>query len=327
MPRVFASRELPGNALERLREVVDVQVWPLQDPPSYAELVKAADGAMGLATMLPDRVDADLFDSSPSVRIVSNLAVGFDNIDVAAATERGVVVTNTPGVLYEAVADLAFSLLLGAARRVVEGDRIVREGGWPAWRPNFLLGKELYGSTLGLLGLGAIGEAVGRRARGFGMHTIYYSRTRKPETETELGLEFVDFEGLLRRSDFLSVHVSLSPQTRGMLGAEQLALMKPDAIIVNTARGPIIDQDALVEALSGKRLGGAGLDVFSVEPISTDDPLLKLDNVVVAPHVGSATLTTRTRMANLVVDNLIAYFKGQPPLTMLNPEAWSPPAI
>lgn len=325
--RIFVSRELPGDAVERLRQVVDVQLWPLQNPPSYAELCKAADGAVGLATMLPDQVDAGLFDACPSVRIVSNLAVGYDNIDVAAATERGVIVTNTPGVLFEAVADLTFALLLAGARRIPEGDRIVREGSWPAWRPNFLLGKELHGSTLGLLGLGAIGEAVARRAHGFGMRIIYYSRTQKPEAEARLGMEFVSLDELMRRSDFLSVHVSLSPETRGMVGADQLALMKRDALIVNTARGPIIDQAALVEALQEKRIGGAALDVFAAEPIATDDPLLQLPNVVVAPHVGSATLTTRTRMANLVADNLIAYFKGERPPTMVNAEAWSPPQL
>lgn len=327
MPRVFVTRALPGSALERLSEVAEVQVWPLKDPPSYAELLKAADGATGLATMLPDRIDEYVFEAAPSVRIVSNLAVGYDNIDVAAATRHGVVVTNTPGVLFEAVADLTFSLLLAGARRIVEADRIVREGGWPAWRPDFLLGKELNGAKLGLVGLGAIGEAVARRARGFGMRTLYFSRSRKPDAETALGVEYAGLPELLRQSDFVSIHVALNPETRGLIGAAELALMKQDAIIVNTARGPIIDQPALVQALRENRIGGAALDVFETEPLAVDDPLLSLENVVVAPHVGSATLTTRTRMANLVVDNLIAYLKGEPPPTMLNPEAWSPPAL
>ena len=325
MPRVFVTRELPGDALDRLREVADVQVWPLKTPPSPAELMKGAEGAIGLATMLPDRIDAAVLDTAPSVRIVSNLAVGYDNIDVAAATARGVVVTNTPGVLFEAVADLTFALLLSAGRRIVEGDRIVRAGEWPAWRPDFLLGKEMHGSTLGLVGFGAIGEAVARRARGFGMKILYVSRTRKPAAEQELGIENVSLEDLLRRSDFVSIHVALTLETRGMIGAAQLALMKPDALIVNTARGPIIDQAALVEALQNGRLGGAALDVFENEPISTSDALLSLPNVVVAPHIGSATLATRSRMANLVVDNLVAYLHGERPPTALNPEAWSPP--
>lgn len=325
MARIFVSRELPGPAVQRLEEYAEVQVWPLKTPPSPGELMKAADGAVGLAVMLPDRVDATLLDAAPSVRIVSNLAVGYDNIDVAAATERGVVVTNTPGVLFEAVADLTFALMLAAARRIVEGDRIVREGEWPAWRPDFLLGKELFGSTLGLVGLGAIGEAVARRARGFGMNVLYFARSRKPAAEDNLGVRYAPLDELLRRSDIVSVHVSLSPETRGMIGPAQLALMKQDALIVNTARGPIIDQGALVEALREGRIGGAALDVFESEPIAIDDPLLSLPNVVVAPHVGSATLVTRTRMANLVADNLIAYLKGELPPTAVNPEAWSPP--
>jgi glyoxylate reductase len=282
---------------------------------------------MGLAVMLPDRIDAELLDAAPSVRIVCNLAVGYDTIDVAAATERGVVVTNTPGVLYEAVADLTFALMLSSGRNIVEADRIVRAGKWPAWRPDFLLGKEMQGSTLGLLGLGAIGEATARRARGFGMHILYYSRTRKPDLEAALGVEYASLDELLRRSDFVSVHVSLSDSTRGMVGAEQLALMKPDAMIVNTARGPIIDQAALTEWLRANPAASAALDVFEVEPLPPDDPLLALPNVVVAPHVGSGTLTTRTRMANLVVDNLLAYFRGEMPPTALNPEAWSPPQL
>jgi glyoxylate reductase len=289
--------------------------------------MKAADGAMGLGVMLPDRIDARVLDAAPSVRIVSNLAVGYDNIDVAAATERGVVVTNTPGVLFEAVADLTFALMLSAGRRIVEGDRIVRAGEWPAWRPDFLLGKEMHGATLGLVGLGAIGEAVARRARGFGMHILYYSRTRKPASEAELGIEFAALDTLLARADIVSIHVNLTPETRGLIGADEFARMKNDAIIVNTARGPIIDQAALTDWLRANPAASAALDVFEAEPIATDDPLLQLPNLVAAPHVGSATLTTRTRMANLVVENLIAYFEGRQPPTALNPEAWSPPQL
>jgi glyoxylate reductase len=289
--------------------------------------MKAADGAMGLGVMLPDRIDAALLDAAPSVRIVSNLAVGYDNIDVAAATERGVVVTNTPGVLFEAVADLTFALMLTAGRRTLEGDRIVRAGEWPAWRPDFLLGKEMQGATLGLVGLGAIGEAVARRARGFGMHILYYSRTRKPASEAELGIEFAALDALLARADVVSIHVNLTPETRGLIGADQLARMKNDAIIVNTARGPIIDQAALTDWLRANPGASAALDVFETEPIATDDPLLGLPNLIAAPHVGSATLTTRMRMANLVVENLIAYFEGRQPPTALNPEAWSPPQL
>jgi glyoxylate reductase len=236
-------------------------------------------------------------------------------------------VTNTPGVLFEAVADLTFALMLSAGRNIVEGDRIVRAGEWPAWRPDFLLGKEMQGSTLGLVGLGAIGEAVARRARGFGMRILYYSRTRKPDTEAALGVEYAALDGLLAASDIVSIHVSLSPETRGLISTEQLSLMKRDALIVNTARGPIIDQAALVEWLRANPLARAALDVFESEPIAVDDPLLQLPNVVAAPHIGSGTLTTRTRMADLVVDNLVAYFEGRQPPTALNPKAWSPPQL
>jgi glyoxylate reductase len=291
-------------------------------PPPAKALLGAASNADGLLTMLTERIDATLLDGAPDLRIVANMAVGYDNIDVAAATQRGVIVTNTPGVLVEATAELAFALLLASARRLVEGERIVREGRWPPWRPDFHLGKQLAGSTLGIVGLGAIGEAVARRARGFEMRLLYYSRTRKHATEHELGLTYLPLDELLGQSDFVSLHVALSPETRHLIGAERLALMKPDAVLVNTARGPIVDQAALTEALREHRIGGAALDVFEVEPLPPGDPLLKLDNVLVAPHIGSATLATRTRMADLAVDNLITFLKGERPPTMVNPEVW-----
>jgi glyoxylate reductase len=303
-----------------LRAVADVEVWPEPTPPSAEQLRAAASTADGLLTMLTERIDAALIDASPQLRIVANMAVGYDNIEVPACTERGVVVTNTPGVLVEATAELAFALLLASARRLTEGERIVREGRWPPWRPDFHLGRQLAGSTLGIVGLGAIGEAVARRARGFDMRLVYYSRTRKPGAEQELGLSYLPLDDLLRQSDFVSLHIALTPETRHLIGAEQFALMKPDAILVNTARGPIVDQAALVEALREHRIGGAALDVFEVEPLPPDDPLLQLENVLVAPHIGSATLATRTRMADLAVDNLIAFFKGEKPPTMVNPE-------
>jgi glyoxylate reductase len=320
VPRVFVSRSLPGDGLDRLRDVCDVEVWPDADPPPPAALIEAACDKDGLLTMLPDRVGAELFDAAPSVRIVSNLAVGYDTIDVTAATQRGVLVTNTPGVLTETVADLTFALLLSFARRIVEGDRMVREGRWGAWSPLLLVGKEVHHATLGIVGLGEIGTALARRALGFNMRVIYNSRTRKPELEHELGLEWRELPDLLRDADFVSVNVSLSPQTRGLIGAEQLALMKPDAVLINASRGPVVDQPALVEALRRHRIGGAALDVFAVEPIPADDPLLALDNVIVAPHVGSATLRTRTLMADLAVRNLIAFFRGERPPACVNPE-------
>jgi glyoxylate reductase len=322
LARVFVSRQLPGHGVERLRAVADVEVWPDPTPPPPDELLKAVSNADGLLTMLTERIDAPLLDLAPNLRIVANMAVGYDNIDIAAATERGVIVTNTPGVLVEATAELAFALLLASARRLVEGERIVREGRWPPWRPDFHLGKQLAGATLGIVGLGAIGEAVARRARGFDMRLVHFSRTRRSAVERELGLTYLSLEELLGQSDFVTLHIALTPETRHLIGAEQLALMKQDAILINTARGPIVDQAALVEALKEHRIGGAALDVFEVEPLPPNDPLLRLDNVLVAPHIGSATLATRTRMADLAVDNLIAYFKGERPLTMVNPDVW-----
>jgi len=319
--RIFVSRDLPGDGIARLKQAgFAVDVWTQHDPPPVGVLMGAASACDGLLTMLTERANADLLDAAPDVRIVSNMAVGYDNIDVEACRRRGVLVTNTPGVLTETTADLAFALMLAVARRVVEGDRIVREGGWGAWHPSFLLGRDLYGATLGIVGLGAIGEAVARRAHGFGMGVLYTSRHRRPEAERDLGVDWRSLDDLLRESDFVSVHVALNDETRGLIGPQELSLMKPSAFLVNTARGGIVDQAALVEALSERRIGGAGLDVAAVEPVPPDDPLLRLDNLVITPHVGSATVATRTKMADLAVENLIAFFEGRRPPHCVNPE-------
>ncbi len=320
--RIFVSRELPGEGVRRLKDAgFGVDLWTQQEPPPVGALTGAAAACDGLLTMLTERVDADLLDAAPSVRIVSNMAVGFDNIDVPAATARGVLVTNTPGVLTETTADLAFALILAVARRVVEGDRAVREGGWGPWHPSFLLGRDVHGATLGVVGLGAIGQAVARRARGFGMRLLYTSRERKEALERELGVEWRGLDVLLRESDFVSLHVSLNDGTRALIGERELALMKPTAFLVNTTRGPVVDQAALVKALSRRQIAGAGLDVAAVEPVPHDDPLLGLDNLVMTPHIGSASVATRTKMADLAVDNLIAFFEGRRPAHCVNPEA------
>jgi glyoxylate reductase len=275
---------------------------------------------------IADRVDATLLDAAaPRLRIVSQMAVGYDNIDIASATRRGVLVTNTPGVLTDATADMAFALLLAQARRLPEGDRAMRAGGWGDWQPWFLLGRDLTGKTLGVVGLGAIGTAVARRARGFGMRVVYYSRQRKPEAEAELSVEWRELPALLAEADYVSLHVALSGETRGMIGAPELSRMKPDAVLINTARGGVVDQAALLRALRDGTIGGAGLDVFESEPLTPDDPLLSLDNVVVAPHLGSATLETRTRMSDLAVDNLLAYFRGETPPCPVNAEVLALP--
>jgi glyoxylate reductase len=322
-PRVYVTRGLVGDGVERLAREADVEQWHGADPPPRDDLLTGVARSQGLLSNIADRIDAEVMDSAPELRVIANLAVGYDNVDVAAATARRILVTNTPGVLTETVADLTFALILAFARRLPEGDRAVRQGSWGIWSPSFLLGRDVHGTTIGIVGLGAIGMAVARRAQGFGMKVLYSNRTRKLAAEAELGAEYVSLPELLRRSDWVSVSVALAADTRNLIGAAELALMKPDGVIVNTARGGVIDQPALVEALRQRRIGGAALDVFAVEPLATDDPLLTLDNVVVTPHLGSASVQTRARMTDLCVDNLLAVFRGGPPLTPVNPEVLS----
>jgi glyoxylate reductase len=323
MPRVFITRSLPGDPTPRLREVAAVEVWPDEEPPPRDVLIQRAAGADALLTMLSDPIDAAVLDAGKRLRIVAQMAVGYDNIDVAAATERGILVTNTPGVLTETTADLTFALLLTAARRIVEGDRLTRAGGWKSWHPSFLLGQDVHGATLGIVGLGQIGLAVARRARGFDMRLLYWSRRRYPDAEAELALEYVDLDRLLRESDFVSLHVPLTPETRHLIGERELALMKPTAILVNAARGSLVDQRALYKALKERRIAAAGLDVAEVEPIPLDDPLLTLSNVVMTPHIGSASVATRARMAEIAVESILQAFRGELPSRCVNPEAFS----
>jgi glyoxylate reductase len=285
--------------------------------------VDIARGVEGLITLLTDRVDAPLLESSPSLRAVSNVAVGYDNIDVAACTARRIAVGNTPGVLTETTADFAFALLMGLARRVAEADAYVRAGKWRTWSHTLLLGSDVHGTTLGIAGLGQIGAAMARRARGFGMRVLYLNRHPRPELEAELGLWRVDKATLLAESDFLSLHVPLTPETRHWLGRAELAAMKPGAMLINTARGGVVDQIALAEALAGGRLGGAALDVTEPEPLPMDSPLLTLPNVLIAPHIASASHATRGRMASMAVDNLLAALDGRRPPNCVNPEVFS----
>jgi glyoxylate reductase len=319
-PRVFVSRRLVGDGVARLAAEVEVELWPGDDPPPPNVLAGEASKSDGILVNIADGVDAALLAEAPKLRIVSQMAVGYDNIDVAAATHQGVLVTNTPGVLTDATADIAFALLLAQARRLPEGVRAIKAGEWGEWKPWFLLGRDLTGKTLGIIGLGEIGKAVARRALGFGMRVIYNSRTRKPEVEAELGIEWREMAMLLAQSNYVSLHMALNDETRGMIGAPELAAMKPDAVLINTARGGVVDQPALIEALRSGGIGGAGLDVFESEPLASDHPLLGLDNVVVAPHLGSATVETRTRMSDLAVDNLLAFFRGARPPQCVNPE-------
>ena len=317
-PRVFVTRTLPGDApLARLRAAVDADVWELERPPTPEELAGRAAGCAGLLTMLTERVDAALLDRRPEVRAVANMAVGYDNVDVDAATERGVLVTNTPGVLTETTADLAFALLLAAARRLAEGRDAVWGGAWGPWHPTWLLGHEIHGATLGIVGPGRIGTAVARRAQGFGMRVLYHGRREAPDFPGES----VALNELLGGSDFVSVHTPLSEQTAGMFDARAFAAMRPHAVFVNTARGGVVDQPALREALIAGKIAAAALDVTTPEPLPPDDPLLEAPHLLVTPHVGSATGPTRERMAGLAVDGLLAALAGERPQHLVNPEA------
>ncbi len=313
-PRVFATRWLPGPALERLAERSELRVWPEPRPPGPAELADAAREAEGLLCLLCDRVDAALFEACPRLRVVSSVSVGVDHIDLEEATRRGIPVGHTPGVLTETTAELAFALLLAASRRVAEGDRLVRAGRWTpdrAWDPELLLGRDLLGATLGVLGAGAIGAAVARRAAAFGMRVAVWSRTRRELPGVPEPL-WGSLEETLRRSEFLSIHLPLVPETRGLLDAARLGMLPRGAILVNTARGPIVDEAALVRALESGHIAAAGLDVFGTEPLPLESPLVRLENVVLTPHIGSASLATRARMAELAVENLLAGLERRP---------------
>jgi glyoxylate reductase len=322
-PRVYVARRLPDPAMALLREHAEIAVWGTDElPPPREVLLRESAACDGLISLLTDRIDGAFLDACPNIKVVSNYAVGFDNIDVDAATARGVVITNTPGVLTETTADFAFALLMAAARRVVEADRYTREGKWQSWMPMLFLGQDVHHATLGLVGLGRIGAAMARRARGFDMTVLYHDVVRREDLDHELGLQYTALNDLLRRSDFVSVHTPLTPQTRHLIGAAQFKMMKSTAILINSARGPIVDQDALAEALRSRTIAGAGLDVFEVEPIPADHPLLELDNVVVAPHIASASVATRTKMAMMAAENLVATLEGRRPPNFVNPEVW-----
>jgi glyoxylate reductase len=331
-PKVYVTRELPERGLKIILERFDAEVWPEYRPPSKEEIIEKARDVDALVTLLTDKIDAEVFDAASKLKIVAQMAVGYDNIDVAEATKRGIYVTNTPGVLTETTADFAWALLLAIARRVVEADRYVRSGQWKvSWHPTMFLGRDVYGATLGIIGAGRIGTAVARRAKGFNMKILYYDIVPMPaEVEKELGAQRVDLETLLRESDFVSVHVPLTKETYHLIDEEKLRLMKKTAYLINNSRGPVIDEKALYKALKEGWIAGAALDVFEQEPTPVDNPLLKLDNVVVAPHISSASYETRSRMAEMVAENLIAFFEGRIPPNLVNPEVInvkSPPKI
>ena len=312
MPKILVTRTLPGAALARLSQLAELEVWSENAAMPPSEIIKRSANCDGLLCLLTDRIDRAVIAAAPKLKIIANYAVGYDNIDTRAAQERGIIVTNAPGVLTEATADLTWALLMAAARLVPAGDVLVRSGQWQGWNPNLLLGSSVFGQTLGILGAGRIGTAVARRSRGFEMPVVYTSRRPNELLESELGARRVELDELLTLSDFVSLHLPLTDATRHLIGARELGLMKPGAVLINTARGPIVDEAALAQALKNGPLAAAGLDVFENEPTVHPD-LLGLENVVLLPHLGSATLQTRSRMADIAVDGLIEWLAGRVP--------------
>jgi len=320
-PRVFVSRRIPDAGLQRILAATDAEVWPDQLPPPYHVLRQKISNCDGLVSLLTDRIDAALLDAAPKLKVLSNFAVGFNNIDVPAATARGIAVGNTPGALTDATADLAFALRLAAARRVVESSIDARAGKWKTWEPLGYLGVDLAGKTLGIAGMGRIGHAMAKRAHGgWDMKILYHDEIPNPKAETDLGARRVDLDTLLRQSDFISVHASLTESSKGMFGAGEFAKMKRTAVFINSARGPLVNQQALVEALKAGTIFAAAVDVTDPEPPDPNDPLLHLPNAVVVPHIASATHTTRDGMAEICADNLIAGVTGLPLRAWVNPE-------
>jgi len=321
-PKVYITRRIAQPALDMIASEADMEMWPEELPPPYELLLDKVRNVDGLLPLLTDKIDAALMEAAPKLKVISNLAVGYDNIDIPEATKRHIVVGNTPGVLTETTADLAFALLMAAARRVVEGDRFTRRGLWKTWGPMIMLGQDIHRATLGVVGLGRIGKEVAKRAKGFDMKVLYYDPIRRSEVEEQLGVEYIpELSTLLSQSDFVSLHLPLCRETHHLIGVPQLAMMKSTAILVNTSRGPIIDQKALYEALKSRQIFAAAVDVTEVEPISPEDPLLTLENIIIVPHIASASFATRTKMATMAAANLIAGLNGQIPPNCVNPEA------
>ena len=327
-PRVFVTRRFFPEALEVLTDAADTEVWPDDEPPTTEQLLEKVVEADGILTNIMDRIDADVFQAAHRLKVVSQLGVGVDNIDVAEATRRGVLVGNTPGVLAKATADIAFGLLMSAARRISEGDRWLRAGNWKMqYHPMVWLGAEVHGATLGIVGMGQIGVEMAKRARGFDMRVIYYSRTRKPELESELGMEYFEPSDLLSTADFVTLHIPLTLETRHFIGERELQLMKPTAILINAARGAVVDSQALYTALKEGWISGAALDVTDPEPILPDDPLLSLDNLVITPHIGSASIDSRRRTCLLAARNVAAGIQGKRLEACANPEVYAAKGI
>lgn len=323
-PKVFVAAHIPEAGTDLLKSHFELDIWTDEAPPDRQTFLdRIADREAVIA--IPGKstaMDREALDNAPGLKVISSYSVGYDHIDVAEATRRGILVTNTPDVLTDATADIAFGLLLMAARRMGEGERMIRTGNWKHWGPRTLLGQQVTGASLGIVGLGRIGAAVARRARGFSMKLFYTGRSRNAQMEKELGITFLSMEEILRRCDFISLHCPLTPQTTGLIGEAELRTMKPHSILINTSRGPVVDTQALCRALREGWIAGAGLDVFDREPLPMDSPLLEFENVVLEPHIGSASRQAREAMAVMAAENLLAAMTGKRTPQLVNPEAW-----
>lgn len=316
--KVYVTQKISESGINILTKVANVFGGTVPCPPTKQEIIKNIRDCDGVLTQFMDKIDADVLNNAPNLKVISNHAVGYDNIDLKMATERKIVVTNTPGILTETTADLAWALLMASARRIVESDKFTREGKWKTWRTDLMLGQDIHHATLGIYGMGRIGGEMAKRGYGFSMRILYHNRKRNKDFEKEFGAKYVSFEKLLREADFLTLHCPLTPETKGLIGGKELSKMKKTAILINTSRGAVVDQKALYRALQRRLIAGAGLDVFETEPIPPDDPLLKLDNVVLTPHIGSASFQTRTKMSIMAASNLVAVLQGKKPVNWVN---------
>jgi glyoxylate reductase len=319
---IYVTRRIPEAGLQMVREACDFRIWEGELPPPKEVILREVADCDGLLCLLTDPVDAEVIAAGKRLRVISQYAVGVDNVDLEAATARSIPVGHTPGVLTKAVADMALALLMAAARRIPEGIEKVRTGEWRTWEPLGLLGADIWEATLGIAGMGRIGTAVARRARGFAMRVLYHDRVRKPELEAELGLEYTELDDLLTQADFVSLHCPLTPETHHLIGEQELRRMKPTAILINTSRGPVVDTEALVRALGEGWIAAAALDVTDPEPLPADHPLLVLPNCIVVPHIASATVTARERMAVMAAENLLAGLRGERLPYCANPEVY-----
>ena len=320
--KIYVTRELPEDAMQILKAKFEVEVWQGEMPPPKNVLIEKVKKSDGLICLLTEGIGKDVIDAaSPQLRGICQVAVGFDNIDVTAATKKGICVTNTPGVLTETTADFAFTLLMATARRIAEADKYVKSGQWKVpWGLMMLLGQDIWGKTIGIVGIGRIGSAVARRAKGFNMKILYYDVYRNEQVEKELGVEYVPLERLLNESDYVSIHVPLTPETHHLINEERLRMMKKTACLINTSRGPVVDERALYKALKEGWIWAAGLDVWEKEPVDLSNSLLKLDNVTAAPHISSGSIATRTKMAVMAAENMVAIQEGRVPPNLVNKE-------